>query len=407
MILILFHPLLKESRATDAPLEPANTRIIIVAKDGSGQYSTIQAALNNSQPGDTIQVKNGTYNEAIHFDISGTPSQPIALVNYPLHSPVIRPGGSKALTDVTSSERVDIRADWIIIQGFEITNGWNGITANKRQHVTIRSNYLHDNHQSGIYTGDSSDVLIEDNIVIANGPYGICNVGTTTTHKHCHGMYFNAETANVSNITVRRNWVEGHSGSGILLKTTDKTYQHTNDLVENNITVNNTSAGIDLFQNIKNSIIRNNTVVQTNLPQSDVPDPTILRVWPTSTGNVIKNNIFYTTLSGVRSLQDSDSNSSLNTYDYNLWKVISNNWIWNNIARSDFSTNYQSVSGDTNGKCCNINPMFVDAANGQYQLSSDSPAKDAGIDVEGASKDYDGDTRPYNGTCDIGMDEYP
>ncbi len=393
-----------DTGVSDAPAIPANTRIIIVAKDGSGDYTSIQAALNNSQPGDTIQVKNGTYNEAVHFDKSGTPEEPIALVNYPLHSPVIKPGGSKPLTDVTNSQRVDIRADWIILQGFEITNGWDGITANNHQQITIRGNYIHHNHNQGIYTGSSSDVLIEDNIVEWNG-VDTCNIGDGLSPRHCHGMYLNSHISPVSNLTIRRNLVQNHGGTGILVKTTNTTYGHTNDLVENNIVVDNSNSGIALFYNITNSNVRNNTVVQTNLPSSNSTDHYLLKVWPGSSGNVIKNNIFYTTLSNVRGLLENNSNSSLNTYDYNLWKVVSNSWRWNNSDRSDFSTKYQSTSGDIHGKL-NVDPKFIDTTNGQYQLSLNSPARDAGQNSSCTSKDFDGDARPYNVTCDIGMDEY-
>ncbi len=73
MIPALFHILaVEEAKATDAPVQPASKRTIIVAQDGSGEYTSIQTALNNSQPGDTIQVKNGTYDESFTFRISGT-----------------------------------------------------------------------------------------------------------------------------------------------------------------------------------------------------------------------------------------------------------------------------------------------------------------------------------------------
>ena len=38
---------------------------LVVAKDGSGSYKTVQAAINAAQSGDTIQIKDGTYSEQI------------------------------------------------------------------------------------------------------------------------------------------------------------------------------------------------------------------------------------------------------------------------------------------------------------------------------------------------------
>lgn len=43
---------------------------LVVAKDGSGSYKTIQSAINAAKSGDTIQIKNGTYSEQIEITTS-------------------------------------------------------------------------------------------------------------------------------------------------------------------------------------------------------------------------------------------------------------------------------------------------------------------------------------------------
>ena len=102
----------------------SNKRIFIVSKDGSGDYTTIQAAMDNSEPGDTIQVKDGVYKEGVSITKSGTSSQPITLMNYPGHSPVIDPGGGSYPNECCPSSgfppRVEFRAEWVILEGFEI-----------------------------------------------------------------------------------------------------------------------------------------------------------------------------------------------------------------------------------------------------------------------------------------------
>src|SRR3990167_1760227 len=75
-----------ETPGTNTP----NKTEFIVAKDGSGDYTTIQAAVDNSKPGDTIQVKDGVYNEGVSFRTSGTSTRPITLMNYPGHRPCAR-----------------------------------------------------------------------------------------------------------------------------------------------------------------------------------------------------------------------------------------------------------------------------------------------------------------------------
>jgi hypothetical protein len=127
-----------------------------------------------------------------------------------------------------------------------------------------------------------------------------------------------------------------------------------------------------------------------------------------SSGNTIKDNIFYTTLSSVRGFKRNSTNSSENIVNYNLPEFVSNSRVWQDTSRTDFKTNYRSISGwdNSSGKCCDVDLGFLDAANGQYQLSSTSPAKNAGQNASCPSIDYDGDSRPQDTSCDIGVDEY-
>ena len=142
---------------SDAPLAPANLRILVVTKDGSGDYTTIQAAVDNSKPGDTIQVKDGVYIEGVLVTKSGTSSQPITIMNYPGNSPVIDPGGGKYSNDM--SRKVELRAEWIILEGFEIRYGQDGVKVTGG-HNTIRGNWIHHSQYQGILGVNSNDLFI-------------------------------------------------------------------------------------------------------------------------------------------------------------------------------------------------------------------------------------------------------
>jgi predicted outer membrane repeat protein len=71
-----------------------------------------------------------------------------------------------------------------------------------------------------------------------------------------------------------------------------------------------------------------------------------------------------------------------------------------------FFANGSDVQGTIVGGVNNVpgNPQFVDPAGGDYHISNNSPAVDAGSDTA-VSRDYDGQFRPWGLGFDIGYDE--
>ncbi len=53
-----------------------------------------------------------------------------------------------------------------------------------------------------------------------------------------------------------------------------------------------------------------------------------------------------------------------------------------------------------------VPPGFVNSAAGDYHLAAGSPAIDAGTNTNAPSSDFEGDSRPFNGTVDMGADEF-
>ena len=291
-------PELSDTGVSDSPLQPSNKRIVVVSKDGDGDYARIQDALDDSEPGDTIQVKEGVYVEGLHISRSGTRENPIALVNYPGHSPVIDPGGGTYPED-DNSLMVQWRAEWIILEGFEIRNGWDGIKVYD-PHNTIRDNWIHDNRYQGILVVSTGDIFIEGNTVNNNGTaqgacYGESWGGESP--RHCHGLYISNYTcAGAPNITVRGNKFRNHGGTGIAWNGSSCTSKIRNTLVENNILENN-SWGMSFYYNVEGSVIRNNTLVIEDYPETDNTSHNFIVMWESS-GNEIRNNIFYSTRGG-------------------------------------------------------------------------------------------------------------
>lgn len=75
----------------------------------------------------------------------------------------------------------------------------------------------------------------------------------------------------------------------------------------------------------------------------------------------------------------------------------------------DFSDTYFYNNGFTTpagNQVTTANPLFVNAANNDYQLTAASPCIDTGNNTGAPTIDYLGNPRPYNGIVDIGAYEY-
>ncbi|UCF49493.1 MAG: right-handed parallel beta-helix repeat-containing protein [Thermoplasmatales archaeon] len=98
--------------------------VIIVDDEGDGDYTSIKEALNNSNPGDTIEVYSGTYDE--HTIVIETDNIALEGISYELGNgsdtgkPFIYGPG----TDQYSL--IAIKADGVTINGFRIENNNGG-----------------------------------------------------------------------------------------------------------------------------------------------------------------------------------------------------------------------------------------------------------------------------------------
>ena len=70
---------------------------LVDAKPGAAPFQSIQAALDQAKPGDTVRVAPGVYRERLRFKTGGTPDQPIILE-----------GQNGAIIDASN----DVKPDW-------------------------------------------------------------------------------------------------------------------------------------------------------------------------------------------------------------------------------------------------------------------------------------------------------
>ncbi len=132
---------------------------IIVNKQGGGDYTSIQAAIDNANPGDTINVKPGTYNERLEIDKS------IDLLGSGWQNTTIK--------GINNGDVVTISASSVNISGFYITGSGTdisdaGISLGQVNYCYITNNNISNNNRHGIYTCEASYIYILNNKIFSN-----------------------------------------------------------------------------------------------------------------------------------------------------------------------------------------------------------------------------------------------
>ena len=431
-------------------------------------FHTIQKGASVVGPGDTVHLQAGTYGEgAVTLYRSGSAGNPITFTAdgnaavMDAQYTKCQPGKSISAGAPAQAFRGDNVHD-IVLDGIEITRYcYTGVIFTAGSHdVTVRNLNLHHNgltirkpkEGNGIVVADSSDALIENNVVTDGTPRntysgsaiaaansdqvivrnnitdrnngnGILIEDATNVLVEGNRARFNIGdlgnwgTAGIwldggHTVTVRNNWFEGNAWAGIFA--TDETPSDPYGYeIYNNVLVGNWSgiwldgigqAGkpLDL---IHNNTIANSSVVGLKLVNRGVSQVTHTRVY---------DNLIAQMNTDAPALAINAGTYSDVVLDRNLYfrqgstKPIS--WRWepgrtfdttpSSVADRTF-TDYQALSGwDATG--LSADPLFVSPATENYHLLPASPAIDAGSSLFPAPSDYDGHARPLGSGPDIG-----
>jgi hypothetical protein len=405
--------------------------VYYVAKTGSDSnpgteaepWLTIQHAADVAQPGDTICIKTGTYNENIEPANSGVNGKYISYQNFGADIVNINASGEHNAVEISGKNY--LKFDGLRILGSK----GGGFDLQDCNYIIIRNCYFTGTAVGGIYmdgitrctnivvdkcefnktntsynmeivsirnvdTFEIKNCIVHDPVAAHRGGIDIgigCKNGAIYDNEiyGCggYGIYLDNHGISQSNIAIYNN--KAHDNRGGIGLSDEEAYAAATDIVIfNNILYNNYRGfEVDYYSGTEtfNFILINNTFYNNGSLSEIflVPDHTHF------SSCIIRNNIFYCKTSNMYAIQYSDYTNGGVIIDHNLF-FDTEGYLYDNV----FGSNY--VLGD---------PKFISVPE-NFSLKSDSVAIDNGSSVNAPNQDFTGNIRPQGTDYDIGAYEY-
>ncbi|MCU0851350.1 MAG: right-handed parallel beta-helix repeat-containing protein [Candidatus Thermoplasmatota archaeon] len=261
-----------------------NTIITVDDEPGDADYTSIKEALNHSNPGDTIEVYSGTYNESNitimipNLTLKGIPNElgdgndsgkPIIDIPYQWYNLLIIKVDNISIIGfkiISSQGDYGPRTVWVSnVKHFYFTNNEILITKetlvevmviSKSTYITIQNNLV-DGGQNQLYIQESHNCRILNNTFV-NSDFGITLIGSNMTVSHNLINNSNEALAIVgSNFNLTQNIIY-NCGYGILVEMGSHIVIDRNELRNNSCGVAFLDTRAFSTKVTRNNIIRNN-----------------------------------------------------------------------------------------------------------------------------------------------------
>jgi parallel beta-helix repeat protein len=293
--------------------------------DTDEYFDTINEAINNANPGDSIEVGSGKYLEYVVID------KPLTLIGEDNENTVIK--GTGAGNGIYLSGQSDVT-----IQNFKITGFNNGIVLLHSNNNIIINNNLRGNSIHGLHSHNSDSNLICDNIASTNN----------------RGIHLGYSEDNI----LSANKISNNNYQGIAL-----VYSNYNSVTTNN--VSNNTAGIWLSSSNSNTI-KDNIAINNNNG--------IFLVSYSSYNNIEGNTAFGNYFQGI----------SIDQSDYN---IINNNIASNNNDRGIVlrESNCNTISNNTVSKNSNMGISLFSYSNNNIISGNTASSNNHGIHLDFSS----------------------
>ncbi len=395
----------------------------------STPWKTILHAVQTARAGETVLIKRGTYPENVSGRVSvansGTPGKPITFAAYP--------GDERQVVISGAMFRIAGKS-YIVVRGLKVT----GVTSTSAGRgfsvegpgtdITLTGNETYDTYSSGIgvwgipWGSDPGDYRHLFNVVVENN----------LVRRACNGGYNECITVanGVNNIILRNNEVTEsgntvNGGEGIDIKEgvfggqLHGNYVH--DLEKAAIYLDAAGVGvgpggiedIDISGNLVRNITAGEGITLGGEGRGSLRN---IRVFNNVVHAVNKNGLVLylpSTGTGTATGITFINNTSYNNVRYGVridWPSALSSGILarNNIGYLNGYGNWSVAAGASATEDHNlwgVDPLFVDAASGNFRLRPGSPAVDAGSPTGAPAVDYAGVSRPQGAGVDIGAFE--
>jgi hypothetical protein len=383
------------------------------AGTAAAPWKTLQHAADVVRPGDHVTVNTGNY-VGFNLTTSGTAAAPIVFE--------AQPGVSITQRNAVTPDGINLEgASYVTVENFTV-NGMprTGIRTvgdpdNPAKFVTLQHNFLAGNQMWGILTGFVDDLDIEANAatgsIVQHGIY-VSNSGdrpivrnNLVVGNHDSGIQLNADLSQGGDGIITGALVSGNlifnngtgGGSAVNLDGVQ------NSRFENNLLYNNHSSGFSLYQidgaePSKNNVIVNNTIDEAS------DGRWAINIQDGSTGNTLLNNILMNEHAFRGAIDISSDSLTEFTSDYNA--VISR-FTTDGGDTVNTLAQWQAATGqDAHSLVSTAAALVVNPANGDYHLSSTSPAINKGTSLDAPAIDLDRKPRPIGSAFDIGAYEF-
>ncbi len=412
-----------EARDAPAVLYVSPTGADTNSGTAAAPLKTLQRAADRVVAGDSIIAGAGAY---VGFNLftSGTAANRIAF----RADPAAGVGGVVIDRPNPWNNRDGINlegASYVTVEGFAVTGQPRaGIRSVSNQFAVIRNNVADANAVWGIFTGFSSDLLVENNqasrsaqqhgIYVSNSADRPVVRGNRVFENNASGIQLNADASQggdgvISNAVIEKNVLRANGAGGGASINLDGVQ---NSDVRNNLIENARATGIALFRQDGATGSANNRIVNNTVVVDNSVNPAngrwAVTVTGGSTGNLLKNNVLFSTQSFRGALSVSADSRTGFVSDYNA--------VENRFSADDGNTAvglaaWQAATGQdahsfSLADVTAMNGLFVDRATGNYHLATASVAIDRGTSIGAPLADYEGDARPSGSGYDIGADEF-